>query len=260
MALDAQPQPRPPRPGRVAVVTGGASGIGQATCRHLAAAGHHVAVLDLDGDGAREVGEHLRAEGHDALGITVDVSDRDQVDDAFAKVRAELGATEILVTCAGLVAFDDFADITPERWHRVIEVNLTGVFHPCQVALPDMVAAGWGRIVTISSSSAQRGSPLNAHYAAAKGGVIVLTKSLARAYAASGITANSIPPSGIETAMQHRSQAEGHLPSNEVIASTIPLGHLGTPDDIAAAATFLASEAAGFITGQVLGVNGGSVL
>jgi 2-hydroxycyclohexanecarboxyl-CoA dehydrogenase len=159
-----------------------------------------------------------------------------------------------------MVAFDDFAAITPERWARVVEVNLTGTFHPCQVALADMVAAGWGRIVTVSSSSAQRGSPRNAHYAAAKGGVIVLTKSLARAYASSGITANSIPPSGIESPMQHASQATGDLPSNEVIARTIPVGHLGTPDDIAAAATFLASEQAGFITGQVLGVNGGSVL
>jgi 2-hydroxycyclohexanecarboxyl-CoA dehydrogenase len=120
--------------------------------------------------------------------------------------------------------------------------------------------AGWGRIVTIPSSSAQRGSPKNAHYAAAKGGVIVLTKSLARAYAPYGFTVNTIPPSGIETPMQHQSQAEGDLPSNEVMAGTIPLGQLGSPDDISAAAAFLASEEAGFITGQVLGVNGGSVL
>jgi 2-hydroxycyclohexanecarboxyl-CoA dehydrogenase len=123
-----------------------------------------------------------------------------------------------------------------------------------------MIAARWGRIVTIASSSAQRGSPGMAHYAAAKGGVIALTKSLAREYASYGITVNTIPPSGIETPMQHQSQAEGHLPANEVMAAAIPLGHLGTPDDIAAAAAFLASEGAGFITGQVIGVNGGSVL
>ena len=245
---------------RVAVVTGGASGIGEAICRHLAAAGRAVAVLDLDASNTTRVTEALRAGGADAVGIAVDVADRAAVDDAFAKVRAELGPTEILVTSAGMVAFDDFADITPERWARVIDVNLTGTFHCCQAALPDMVAGGWGRIVTISSSSAQRGSPLNAHYAAAKGGVVVLTKSLARAYAAHGITVNTIPPSGIETPMQHSSQEIGDLPSNEVMAATIPVGHLGTPDDIAAAATFLASDAAGFITGQVLGVNGGSVL
>jgi 2-hydroxycyclohexanecarboxyl-CoA dehydrogenase len=242
------------------VVTGGASGIGAATCRHLAAAGHRVAVMDLDGDGAGGVADELRSTGAGAIALTVDVTDRAAVDDAFAKARADLGPVEVLVTSAGMVAFDDFAEITPERWQRVIDVNLTGTFHACQVALADMVAARWGRIVTISSSSAQRGSPLNAHYAAAKGGVIVLTKSLARAYAPFGITANTIPPSGIETPMQQESQRLGDLPPNETIAASIPLGHLGTPDDIAAAAAFLASDDAGFITGQVLGVNGGSVL
>jgi 2-hydroxycyclohexanecarboxyl-CoA dehydrogenase len=245
---------------RVAVVTGGASGIGEATCLHLADAGRKVAVLDRDADGAQRVAECARQRGADAIGVCADVTDRSAVDDAFAKVRAELGPIEILVASAGMVAFDDFSEITAERWDEVIAVNLTGTFHVCQAALPDMVAARWGRIVTISSSSAQRGSPKNAHYAAAKGGVIVLTKSLARAYASMGITANSIPPSGIETPMQHESQRLGDLPENEVIAASIPVGHLGNPDDIAAAATFLASEQAGFITGQVLGVNGGSVL
>jgi 2-hydroxycyclohexanecarboxyl-CoA dehydrogenase len=123
-----------------------------------------------------------------------------------------------------------------------------------------MIAARWGRIITISSSSAQRGSPRMAHYAASKGGVIALTKSMANEFAKLGITVNNIPPSGIETPMQHQSQDEGHLPSNEVLAKLIPLGHLGTPDDIAAAVAFLASDAAGFITGQVLGVNGGAVM
>jgi 2-hydroxycyclohexanecarboxyl-CoA dehydrogenase len=242
------------------VVTGGASGIGEATCRHLARRGHRIAVLDLDGDGAQRVAESLRADGVPALAAAVDVTDRPAIDEVFAKVRADLGPTEILVTSAGLVAFDDFLGITIEDWQRVVDVNLTGTFHCCQVALPDMLAAGWGRIVMISSSSAQRGSPKMAHYAAAKGGVMVLAKSLARAYAAQGVTVNCIPPSGIETPMQHRSQGEGNLPSNEVMAATIPIGHLGTPDDIAAAAAFLASDDAKFITGQVLGVNGGSVL
>ncbi|WP_433249858.1 SDR family NAD(P)-dependent oxidoreductase [Actinomadura nitritigenes] len=248
------------RRSRVAVVTGGASGIGEAACRHLAGRGHRVAVLDVDGDGADRVAKELRAAGGEALGLAADVTDRPALGAAFGEIRSALGPTEILVTSAGLAAFDRFEEITPERWDRLIAVNLTGTFNCCQLALPDMVAARWGRIVTISSSSAQRGSPEMAHYAAAKGGVIVLTKSLARAYAPHGITANSIPPSGIETPMQHRSQAEGNLPPNETMAAAIPLGHLGTPDDIAAAAAFLASEEAGFITGQVLGVNGGSVL
>jgi 2-hydroxycyclohexanecarboxyl-CoA dehydrogenase len=245
---------------RVAVVTGGASGIGEATCHHLARSGHRVAVLDLDGEGAQRVAKDLRAGGARALGLAVDVTGRPALDAAFTEIRAALGPTEILVTSAGLVAFDAFGQMTTERWQRVIDVNLTGTFHCCQAAVPDMVAAHWGRIVTISSSSAQRGSPGMAHYAAAKGGVITLTKSLAREYARHGITANTIPPSGIETPMQRHSQAEGNLPANEVMAAAIPLGHLGTPDDIAAAAAFLASEGAGFITGQVIGVNGGSVL
>jgi 2-hydroxycyclohexanecarboxyl-CoA dehydrogenase len=245
---------------RVAVVTGGASGIGEATCRHLAARGHRVAVVDLDGEGAQRVAKDLRAAGAQAIGLAADVTDRPALDADFTEVRAALGPTEILVTSAGLVAFDPFGQMSAQRWQRVIDVNLTGTFHCCQAAVPDMVAGLWGRIVTIASSSAQRGSPGMAHYAAAKGGVIALTKSLAREYAPHGITANTIPPSGIETPMQHQSQAAGHLPANDVMARAIPLGHLGTPDDLAAAAAFLASEEAGFITGQVLGVNGGSVL
>ncbi|CAO5191964.1 Acetoacetyl-CoA reductase [Frankia sp. AiPs1] len=249
-----------PQQSRVAVVTGGASGIGEASCHHLAERGHRIAVLDLDGDAALRVAKELRADGVDALALALDVTDRPAIDAAFAEIRTALGPTEILVTSAGLVDFEDFERITLDQWNRVLDVNLTGTFHCCQAAVPDMVAARWGRIVTISSSSAQRGSPRNAHYAAAKGGVMVLTKSLARAYAAHGITANCIPPSGIETPMQHRDQAAGNLPANEVIAATIPLGRLGVPDDLAAAVAFLASEEAGFITGQVLGVNGGSVL
>jgi 2-hydroxycyclohexanecarboxyl-CoA dehydrogenase len=244
----------------VAVVTGGASGIGEATCHHLAARGHRVAIIDLDGEGAQRVVKDLRAAGAEALDLTADITERSAVDAAFTAIRSALGPVEVLVTSAGLVAFDPFEQMTPQRWQRVIDVNLTGTFHCCQAAVPDMIARRWGRIVTIASSSAQRGSPRMAHYAAAKGGVIALTKSLAREYASYGITVNTIPPSGIETPMQHQSQAEGYLPANDVMASAIPLGHLGTPDDIAAAVAFLASEEAGFITGQVLGVNGGSVL
>src|SRR5579875_955196 len=246
--------------GRVAVVTGGASGMGEATCHELGHRGHKVAVLDLNGEAAQRVCDEIRTDGVTALAAEVDVTDRPAVEEAFAKVRSELGPVGILVTSAGLVDFSAFAEITVESWQRIIDVNLTGTFHCCQVALPDMVAAGWGRIVMISSSSAQRGSPGMAHYAAAKGAVITLTKSLAHEYASAGITVNNIPPSGIETPMQHQSQAAGHLPSSEKMASRIPVGHLGTGADIAAAVGFLCSEEAGFITGQVLGVNGGAVM
>jgi 2-hydroxycyclohexanecarboxyl-CoA dehydrogenase len=245
---------------RVAVVTGGGSGIGEATCHHLAAVGHRVAVLDRDAESADRVAKAVRHDGGDALLVVADVTDRAAVDDAFAEVRRAFGPIEILVTSAGLCLFSPFEDITLEDWQRTLDANLTGTFHCCQAAISDMTAARWGRIVMISSSSAQRGAVRAPHYAAAKGGVVALAKSLAMAYAPHGITVNNIPPSGIDTPMQHQGQADGHLPANDVMAKTIPLGHLGTPDDIAAAVTFLASEHAGFITGQTLGVNGGQVL
>lgn len=245
---------------RVAVVTGGASGMGEATCHELGRRGHKVAVFDVNAAAAQRVAEELRADGVTALAVAGDVSDRTAVDDAYAKVRSELGPVEILVTSAGLFGFAPFEEISLESWNRIIAVNLTGTFHCCQAALPDMVASGWGRIVMISSSSAQRGSPFAAHYAASKGALLTLTKSLAREYATSGITVNNIPPSGIETPMQHQGQAAGFLKSNEEIAANIPMGRLGTGADMAAAVAFLCSEQAGYITGQTLGVNGGGVM
>ena len=234
--------------------------MGEATCHELGRRGLKVAVLDLNEEAAQRVTDDLRSEGVTALGVGADVTDRRAVEHAFAKVRSELGPITILVTSAGLFGFSAFTEITIESWTRLIDVNLTGTFHCCQVALPDMLDANWGRIVMISSSSAQRGSPFAAHYAASKGGVMTLTKSLAREYAAYGITVNNIPPSGIETPMQHQGQAAGYLGSNEQLASNIPVGHLGTGADIAAAVGFLCSEEAAFITGQVLGVNGGAVM
>ncbi|HEX3548331.1 MAG TPA: SDR family NAD(P)-dependent oxidoreductase [Mycobacterium sp.] len=244
----------------VAVVTGGASGMGEATCHELGRRGHKVAVLDINGDAAQRVSEDLGASGGSALGVAADVSDRRALEEAFGKVRTELGPVHILVTSAGVVDFCPFADISPQSWGRIIDVNLTGTFHCCQLALPDMVEAQWGRIVMISSSSAQRGSPGMAHYAASKGALLSLTRSLAREYAPMGITVNNVPPSGIDTPMQRQSQAEGHLGSDQDMAANIPLGHLGTGADIAAAVGFLCSDEAGFITGQTLGVNGGAVM
>jgi 2-hydroxycyclohexanecarboxyl-CoA dehydrogenase len=234
--------------------------MGRSSCLHLAAAGHSVAVLDLDAAAAEKVAEEVRELGVAALAVGVDVSDREAVFAAMDKVRGELGPIAVLVTSAGMSKFEDFLTVTPETWQRTLDVNLTGTFSCCQAALPDMVAAGWGRIITIASSSAQRGSPRMAHYAASKGGVIALTKSLAREFAKHGITANTIPPSMIETPMLRSDQARGDVPATEVLERGVPLGHLGTGDDIAAAVTFLASDGAGFITGQVVGVNGGSVI
>ena len=242
---------------RVAVVTGGASGIGLACAQHLARDGHRVAVLDRDGDGAEKAAAALREQGAEAVAVAVDVADWASVSTACDTIRAELGPIEILVTSAGVESFDDLADITPEKWDRIIAVNLTGTFTCVHAALPDMVAAGWGRIVTISSSSAQSGAPRMAHYAASKGGVISLTKALAVELARTGITANTIPPSLVDTPMARGAEAAGDFPGVDLVGGMVPVGRAGTPDDIAAACSYLCSEAASYVTGQVLGVNGG---
>jgi 2-hydroxycyclohexanecarboxyl-CoA dehydrogenase len=242
---------------RVALVTGAASGMGLAVGRRLAAAGHRIALFDLDGDAAEAAAAELRASGTTALAATVDVSDRAAVDDALTRVRGELGPVGIVVTSAGLDEFQSFTDITIDAWERMLAVNLTGTFHCVQAAIADMLAAGWGRIVTISSSSAQSGAARMAHYVASKGGVIGLTKALAVEYAPHGITVNTIPPGFIDTPMVRRAEAHGDLPSVDAVAARTPVRRAGTPDDVAAACAFLCSDDAGYITGQLIGVNGG---
>jgi 2-hydroxycyclohexanecarboxyl-CoA dehydrogenase len=193
--------------------------------------------------------------------MEADVTDRSAVDAALDKVRAQLGPVTIMVTAAGLDAFEPFTDIKIQSWERVLAINLTGTFHCLQAAVPDMLAARWGRMVTISSSSAQSGAPRMAHYVASKSGVIGLTKALALELAPHGITVNTIPPGMIDTPMLRRAAAAGDIGNLEKIAPrVIPVGRVGTPEDIAAMCAFLCSDEAGFITGQVVGVNGGMVL
>jgi len=246
--------------GRVAVVTGAASGMGLAIARHLAGRGNRVGLLDSQGDAACRAAEHLRETGATAIAAQADVTDRGAVDAALDLLRAELGPIEIMVTSAGLDSFAPFADITIESWDRILAINLTGTFHCLQAAVPDMLAAHWGRMVTISSSSAQSGAVRMAHYVASKAGVIGLTKALALELAPHGITVNAIPPGVIDTPMARRAEGAGDIVRIEKIAARIPVGRIGTPDDIAAACAFLCSEEAGYITGQVIGVNGGMVL
>jgi 2-hydroxycyclohexanecarboxyl-CoA dehydrogenase len=243
--------------GRVAVVTGGAAGMGLAISHRLAQEGHAVAVFDIDGEAVERAAETLRAGGAKALGAAVDVSDRVAVEAAIARVHAELGAIGIMVTSAGIDRFEPFTEISTESWDRMIAVNLGGTFHCVQCAVPDMVEAGWGRIVTISSSSAQSGARRMAHYVASKAGVIGFTKALALEVAANGITVNTIPPGFIDTPMARRAEARGDLPSIEAVAAQTPVRRAGTPEDIAAACAFLCSEDAGYITGQQINVNGG---
>lgn len=244
---------------RVAVVTGGGSGLGLSICEHLARQGCDIGVLDLDVGAAERVTAGLRSPGGRAVAAGVDVADRSSVDEAFAKVRAELGPVAILVTSAGVSGFVPFAELTPQIWSRTVEVNLTGTFHCAQAAIPDMVAAGWGRIVTISSAAGQTGVARQAHYAASKGGVIALTKTLALEHAAMGITVNTVPPFTADTPMLRSMQQAKHLPRAETLARMVPAGRLGTGDDIAALCAFLCTDEAGYITGQVIAANGGAV-
>ena len=228
---------------KTAVVTGGASGIGRAIAARLQSDGHHVATIDLQPSEAD-------------FAYTADVTDRAQVDAALGKIRTELGPVSILVNAAGLEGFSRFTDITFDVWQRVLNVNLNGVFHCCQAVIPEMVDAGWGRIVNISSSSTHSGVAGMAHYVAAKSAVNGLTKSLALEYGPSGITVNAVPPGFIDTPMLRSAEERGFTDVEKATEMT-PVRRMGRPEDIAAACAFLISEEAGYITGQILGVNGG---
>jgi 2-hydroxycyclohexanecarboxyl-CoA dehydrogenase len=243
---------------RTAIVTGAGSGIGLAVGERLAADGMAVAVLDRDGDSAAAVAAAIVAAGGTAIGITADVTDRGQIDAGITVVRDQLGPPTVLVNNAGLDGFDRFLKITPEKWNRIIEVNLTGTFNCCQAVLPDMIEAGWGRIVNISSSSAQSGQQFMAHYVSSKAGVIGLTKALALEFGPQGITVNTIPPGLIDTPMMRAAEAKGLLgPSLDDVIAHTPVRRAGLPDDVAAMCSFLVRDEASYITGQVMGVNGG---
>ncbi|HUR76973.1 MAG TPA: SDR family NAD(P)-dependent oxidoreductase [Acidimicrobiales bacterium] len=244
--------------GKVAIVTGGGSGIGLAISVRLAADGAAVAVLDRDGASADDAAAKITASGGTAIGVTADVTDRAAVEAAVAAVAHGLGAPTILVNNAGLQQFGPFLKIDLDTWRRVHEVNLTGTFHCCQLVMPHMLEAGWGRIVNISSSSAQGGQQRMAAYVSSKAAMIGLTKSLALEFGPHGITVNTIPPGFIDTPMLRDSEAKGLLgPGVEAAEQTTPVRRVGRPEDIAAATAFLVSEEASYVTGQVIGVNGG---
>src|SRR5438067_806558 len=244
--------------GRTAIVTGGGSGIGLGVSERLAADGAAVAVFDRDGRSAEESAAKIAASGGTAIGLTVDVTDRQQIDAGVADVRARLGRPTILVNNAGLQGFDPFLKISLELWNRILEVSLTGTFNCCQAVVPDMLEEGWGRIVNISSSSAQGGQPFMTHYVASKAGVIGFTKALALELGPKGITVNTIPPGFIDTPMLRAAEAKGHIGKGlEYHASQTPVRRAGRPADIAAMCSFLVRDEADYITGQVLGVNGG---
>jgi 2-hydroxycyclohexanecarboxyl-CoA dehydrogenase len=241
---------------RVAVVTGGASGIGLAISERLASDGAAVAIFDLNGEAAETAASGIEAGGGRAVGLQVDVTDRPRIEEAMVEVVGGLGAPLILVNNAGRESFVPFLDITREHWNERIAVNLTGTFDCCQAALPHMLEAGWGRIVNISSSSTHSGTPRMTAYVAAKSGVIGLTKCLALEFGPRGITVNTIPPGFIDTPMLRAAEAAGNLDVGAGAKMT-PVRRQGRPEDIAAACSFLCRDEASYITGQIIGVNGG---
>lgn len=246
--------------GRVALVTGAAAGIGKAVSLRLAREGLAVGVLDLDLAGCEQVVAEITASGGKAIALQASIADRAQIDAAVSRLREAFGPVTVLVNNAGVTGFAPFEEVTDEAWDKIMNVNLKGTFIVTQVVLPDMKQASWGRIVNISSSSAQTGSELMAPYSASKGGVIALTKTLARELGPMGITVNNIPPGSVmNTIMSEASVSRFPVP-REALVNSLPVRRLGEPEDIAGACAWLVAEETGYVTGQTIGVNGGRVM
>lgn len=244
---------------RTALVTGAAAGIGAACAKRLAKTGHAVGVLDLDAERCADTVSAIKAEGGEAIALGADISDRAQVKAAVARLREAFGAITILVNNAGVTDFVPFEEIKEERWEVVYKINVLGQIIVTQEVLPDMKAAGWGRIVMISSSSAQTGAINMATYSSSKGAIVTLTRSLAQELGPLGITVNNIPPGSVMgTIMSEANRDRFQIPT-EVLLQTIPVRRLGEPNDIANACAWLCLDESSYVTGQTIGVNGGRV-
>jgi 2-hydroxycyclohexanecarboxyl-CoA dehydrogenase len=244
--------------GKNVIVTGAASGIGLATAQRFAQEGANVALWDLNEEGAKSAATELKALGVKAIASRVDVSDREHVKAAVDRFHAEIGQVNVLVNNAGITLFKPFMEMTEELWDRVMTINLKSMLVCTQAVLPDMLAAKWGRIINVSSSSAQSGSARMTAYAASKGGVIAFTKALAQELAPNGITVNNVPPGFIDTPMLRNEGLAGlGGVAVETIAAKSPMQRAGRPENMASAIVFLATEDAEYITGHTLSVNGG---
>jgi 2-hydroxycyclohexanecarboxyl-CoA dehydrogenase len=237
---------------KIAVVTGGGRGIGRAVSVQLARDGAAVAVWELDEKGACETVALIESEGGRAVACVGDAASATGIEAALARTRDKLGAPTILVNNAGITSFTPFAKVTEEALDRMLAINLKGPFLCTQRLLPDMLAAGAGRVINISSSSAQTGAKSMSSYVASKGALIGLTKALALELADRGITVNNVAPGFVDTPMLREAPIDV-----EAFAAGTPMKRPGKPEDIAAACSYLASDAARYITGQTLSVNGG---
>ena len=245
--------------GKTAIVTGGGGGIGGATCRRLAAEGAKVAVFDMNLEAAEKVAADIRASGGQAAAFVCNITDRAQVDAAVAAAEAQLGPIAVLVNNAGWDIFKPFTKTVPAEWDKLISINLTGALHMLHAVLPGMVERKYGRIVNVASDAARGGSSGEAVYSACKGGLVALSKTLAREHARQSITVNVVCPGPTDTALLAGVAEGARDPAKliEAFRSAIPLGRLGQGDDLASAIAFFGSDDAGFVTGQVLSVSGG---
>ena len=241
---------------RIAVVTGGASGIGRAISHRLARDGAHVAIWDRDISGARKVAAEIAESGRRVVAVETDVSSFTDVEKAADRVRRELGKISILVNDAGYGEIVPLAQMSEAQWDKMIAVHLKGTFNCTRVVVADMIDAHWGRIVSLSSVAGLKGAPGFVHYSAAKAGITGFTKALAFELGSTGITVNAIAPGLIDTPILKASSVR-----DDTIAAIVrqtPVARIGIPEDIAACCGYIVSEEASFLTGQVLSPNGGS--
>lgn len=245
--------------GRVALVTGGAGGIGREICLELAAAGRRVAVADIQTVRANETAAAIRSAGGEAMAVAFDITDTESVDRGCRHVEDEFGPAEILVNAAGWDRFMKFTETDEDFWQRIIDINFTGMLRTTHRCVPAMIEAGWGRVVNIASDAGRVGSSLEAVYSGAKGGTIAFTKTLAREVARRGVTANVVCPGPTDTPLLTEIAA-ADPDSDRVLgamANAVPMKRIGRPEEVASAVVYFASEEASFTTGQTLSVSGG---
>lgn len=243
--------------GKIAVVTGAGRGLGKAIAEVLAERGAHVVITDRTLEPAQQAAASIQAAGGKASSISFDVAEPNQVEEAFEIIRQEHGRVDILINNAGIGDFVSFPEITPEKWDRMLNIHLKGSFNCCQAVLPGMKEQKYGKIVNISSVAGKRGDFIgNAHYTAAKAGIIGLTKSLALYAAPFGINVNAVAPGLFATELTDGMSSD----MKATTISRIPAGRLGRPEEIGRATAFLVSDDASYIFGETLSVNGGSYM
>ena len=246
----------PTTEGKVAVVTGGASGIGRATCVELARQGYRAVAADLDLRGAQETVRSLSRVG---FPVFIDVTDADVVEKAFGAVKEWAGVVDLLVNCAGIGSTDNILNTSSADWHRVFSVNVTGIYHCCRAALPNMIERGNGCIINVASVAGLVGIADRAAYCASKGAVIALTRAMAIDHVSSGIRVSCVCPGTVESEWVQRLLDAESSPAEayEAMVDRQPMGRMGTPAEIASAIAYLAGDSAAFITGSALVIDGG---